>query len=399
MTFRKIAAILLLALCAPASYAAGVVTMSGPRLYVDAPSGTDPYAWYPALDLNTIPFHTGSGAWGAQRAINAPTAPAITTSADVATNGELATCIAVSGRRCTVTANLTSFDSYPTVTSITDVEIVVPNGILINGMTLSYGATTDRLKITKASGDTIGGQIHGLGFYGHTNDLIIDGIQASGATGTSGAMLFADASDFTRVAIVNNQIICANYCSGYGGIDWVIAGNSIVHDANLTDNSGDWGFRLGGHANESGPYVIFRNEVHGDRFPKFRFDPSSDTDPYYIYAAENITMDRNEGKFFSIVGASGSPWDRIAGAWILNNTHYVDGLVQMEMTRADATPGADYVRANGNTINGHTSGITAGGAADADTTGNTYNAALGTDPAFNTSGIGAGDPRAIDYTP
>jgi hypothetical protein len=358
------------------------------RTSIVPPVTTDLYPWYTALDLLTIPHHAGSGAWGAQLEIQAPAAPVTTRNVNAANASQLETEMATPGSRITLTGNIAAFGvSF----DVTDVDIIVPNGIVVDSSTWSSGGTKTRLRIRKADGDTIGGQLCGMDFTGGTvRDLIIDGLQHSGNPGGDGSCFFFGA-DTERVAIVNNRAKSNKCVFGYGGRHMVFAGNSIQHDADNTATTGDWGFRHADSADTYGPYVYFQNDIRGGTFAPLRFHTCPvNTTPYYVWIAEN-NFSSLEGIFVemqSIVGHEAYP--PLDGAWILNNTAYMPGAFRMNMTEAGV-----YTRINGNTIYGHTSGLTAGDAVDADTSGNTYNAVNPGAPAWGA----AGDPTGIDLTP
>lgn len=372
---------------------AQAATPSAPVLCLDAASsctsttGASPYPWYPALDLNQIPFHVGAGAWGPRVAIQAPAAPVITSQSTASNLAQLSAAMAVPGRRVTITANI--IGGAVMVPTITDVEVIVPNGILVKEVTFGRWQSTvfNRVRFTKPSGETIGGQLHQFDVMGASfNDLIIDGLQFSG----SGAQLaiYFDAP-VNRAAIVNNRMRSNTAVFGYGGTHLVVAGNSAQHDANGTIEGGDWGFRNGGGQGAVGPYVYFRNDIRGAHYSPLRFHPSPGVSPFYAWISQNVFAGSTENRFIEIHDATDESNPAIAGVWILNNTAYVNGGLGMNMSRA-----GNYARINGNTIYGTTSGLNSGPARDSDVSGNTYGARRA-DPAWGA----AGDPTGINVTP
>jgi hypothetical protein len=358
-------------------------------------SGTDPNPLYSALDMNTIPFHVGAGGWGAQLPFETATPPTITRSANASTLSELQTEMAIAGTRVTITANISSGQ---VASPANDVEVVLPNGLLVNGVTIGNFGTTiaNRIRITKASGDSIGGQWHLLTFTGDTGDnLIVDGIQISGDHAADPALYPAYTTGSNRVAILRNQIIGIHSCFGYGGTNYLLAGNSLRHNAGDVEGGGEWGMRISG----KGPHIVVDNDVRSTvtSYAPIRFHPSAGSGLHYCYAARNTTVNRQAGRVIDMEDVeSSTSYANMDGGWILNNNFYVNGNVQHEMTR-DIGGGAtaDYCRVNGNTVYGHTTGLTDGGAPDGDDTGNTYNATAGSDPAWGA----AGDPTGIDWTP
>ncbi len=358
--------------------------------------GTDPNPLYSALDMAHVPFHNGAGAWGAQLAFQTAAPPTITSDVNVASGAELSAALAVNGRRATLTANITSGSAQGF--DITDNEIVVPNGFLLANFVIGTFSpateNTTRLRITKASGDSIGGQVHELTMFGASaQDIIIDGLQLSADTSGNAIPVYIDCPTTSRHAYLRNQMISAIATYGYGCEHLLICGNSAYHDANATGDAGDWGFRI----SSPGASIFFQNEVRGNSYAPLRWHPRNGSALQYGWAAENRFVSLVEGRTFDChdtAGTSGYP-NNIDAIWMLNNTFYVDNDFVQLTQRNDASPAVDYFRINGNTVYGSAGTFGDGGAADGDVTGNTYNATLGTVPAWGA----AGDPTGIDWTP
>jgi hypothetical protein len=370
----------------------------------EAPGGTDPYYWYPALDLNDFPPHTAAGAWGAQLAVQTPAAPVITGSANASNLAELEAAMGTPGTRVTLTASILSGQADPV--AVTDVEIIVPNGIVLNivwggsGLFGTNETVWTRVRWTKASGDSIGGQLHQFALLGGTrSDIVVDGLQLSAQDST---IACANLDDVSRLALVNNQMHSVNNNYAYGSRHVVVAGNSCKH--NSADGTGPlsaWGYRCGagGTGSANGPYIFYQNDIRGTTYFQIRFHPSSGSDPFYAWVKENILLDRTGGAMIGCGDTDTSTgYADIAGLWYIDNTMYINesnaGLSQTG-TRADASPVTEYWRINGNTVHGSTGAFSAWGAADSDTTGNTYNPTVGSDPAWTA----AGDPTGIDTSP
>jgi hypothetical protein len=362
-------------------------------------SGTDPNPLYSALDMNTIPFHVGAGAWGAQLVFQTASLPTITSDVNVATGAELSAALAVNGRRATLTANITSGSAQGF--DITDNEIVVPNGFLLSGFVIGTFSpateVTTRLRITKASGDTIGGQVHELTMFGATaQDIIIDGLQLSADTSGNAIPIYIDCPTTTRHAFLRNRIISAVATYGYGCEHLLICGNSAYHDANNTGDGGDWGFRI----SSPGASIFFQNDVRGNSYAPLRYHPRNGSALQYAWAKSNtfVSHDVAGGRVIDThdtAGTSGYP-NNIDAVWFLDNTFYVDQPMTELTTRDDASAAADYVRKTGSTVYGSNGPFGSGGASDADvTTGNTFNVTNPGEPAWGA----AGDPTGIDWTP
>jgi hypothetical protein len=373
---------------------AQAATPRAPVLCLDAASncasapGASSYPWYPALDLNQIPFHAGAGAWGPQLAIQAPAAPVITSSANVANASQLQACMAVAGRRCTITANI---DGFGINGNVTDVEVVVPNGIVVKNATWSSGGTKTRLRFTKAPGDTIGGQMHGMDFVGGTTtDLIIDGLQFS-ASNAGLCIFFGGNTPPNRVAIVNNRFRSNNAVFGYGAQNLVVAGNSAQHDANNIIEGGDWGFRMGDGPGTYGPYVFFQNDIRGGNYAPIRFHTAPvNVTPYYVWVGYNNFVSR-EGRFVEEHAIPGNEhYPPLTGSWLINNTAYMPGSFGMASNRAGV-----YSRIVNTTIYGATAPLTTGTSIDASIIGTIHNVINPGAPAWG----GAGDPSGINLNP
>lgn len=364
--------------------------------------GGNPNALYSALDMDDVPFHNGAGDWGSQVAFQTATPPTITSDSNASTFAELETAMGVTGRRVTLTANITGGNIN--IAAVTDVEVVVPNGILLNGIVWGNGTTGtvfNRVRWIKASGDSIGGQVHNFRILGASlSNWIIDGLQISGAAGGDGLAIYpgTNTDSPTRGAILRNRMISAAGLYGYGGTHLLVAGNSGRHDANDTNDLGDWGFRNGGGAASNGPYIYFENDLRGERYAKIRFHPSSSGSPYYAYVAGNYFVDRVENRSLDCNDTASTPtYPDIDAVWFNDNRIYVTAGGGMGMRRADSSATVNYVRMIGNIVNGASSYLTAGGAADVNdiTADNTQNASAGSDPAWQF----AGDPTGIDWSP
>ena len=366
--------------------------------------GGNPNALYSALDMDDIPFHNGSGAWGAQLAFQTATPPTITSDVNVTTVAELQTACSTPGTRATLTADITGGN---VTGDMTDIEIVVPNGRILNGTVFgTYNGSTvlTRMRFTKASGDSgIGGQMHMIQLYGATaRDIIVDGLQLSATLGGQGLPFFFDGQflDTERVAILRNRIKSDSATYGYGVPHLLIAGNSAYHDANNADNSGDWGYRI----SSAGPAIFFENDTRGNNYSPLRFHPRDGSALQYAWCSGNTFVNNDtvsgSARTFDCndTGGSSSYPENIDAVWMLNSTFYLEsaGFSQGNTRSSPASgPTVDYFRINGCTVNGDLGPFTDGGASDGDVTGNTYNAALGTVPAWGA----AGDPTGIDTTP
>lgn len=366
------------------------------------------YPYYTALDLATIPFHTGSGGWGAQRAVVAPTAPTTTSTSNATSLAALQTAVAVAGRWVTCTAGFTG-GSLNTVAA--GVRISVAPGVLIDGELIVNQATTNLQIDGTALTAGAGGQIRFLGIGGGvSDDVIIGGLSITGDD-TDDAHALQVFNGVRKCAIVNNRINAG--ASGYigTGSDIVFAGNSINTGAGPGAGSLEaWGIRESG----DGPIIVFQNDIRCARTPgnpayhRVRTAPNADTQ--LIWVADNTFVDLSESRIYWVNTYSGHqpPLARAAGSWFLNNRVYGTGS-GLSIDTGSGGPGstgsgdnnasAVYSRVNGNTIYG--TGFSAAsidiegtGATDTDKTGNTFNATAAA-PAWGA----AGDPTGLDWEP
>lgn len=116
------------------------------------PSG-EPYLYYPALNMLTIPFHEGSGPWGAQRRIEPPIAPTITGQVTVTTEAEWLLHNTTPNLRIIIPASVTIAPTTGLYVRASDVEVVYEDGAVNTG----YQAIPDehsRVVIRSAAGVT-----------------------------------------------------------------------------------------------------------------------------------------------------------------------------------------------------------------------------------------------------
>lgn len=287
-----------------------------------ATGGTDPYPWYPRLDLSTIPFHTASGAWGARRVIASPAAPTITNFVNI--NEAFVAALGPgrgianppAGTRYTVTGNITG--SFRLEGTITDCEVVIPPGFICG--TLNVGGASTNINRFRLRGSTVGthsgGQFNNvdLNFLGGVGrDIIFDGIKLASPFNRDGYSLVVTGS-FERFAIVNCKFRA--YLSMYfgEGTDMVWAGNSLVAGAYTigqmpTDNSDvgspQWNIR---HSTR-GPVVLYENDLRGYKYHRFRTgaNTADEASSTYHYIAKNQIVDEQEASISLVLGAVQSP--------------------------------------------------------------------------------------------
>ena len=122
---------------APNSPAAGASGARGGGAAVCPAPGaavSEPYRWYPALDLARIPFHTSAGSWGPRTPITAPAPPVTRRTVHVNSAAQLAADARVPGSIIIVDAAFIG----PTIIAgdVADIDIVVPPGRRVSQLTI-----------------------------------------------------------------------------------------------------------------------------------------------------------------------------------------------------------------------------------------------------------------------
>jgi len=393
----------------PLTAGAGNYALSGQTAgltYTSAPSA-EPYAWYPALDLSTIPFHAGSGVWGPQRVVTAPTAPqGPFTDVTVTTGAELQAQIYTPNRRITVNGNLTTNLVF-NAGNITDVDIIIPPGSSLRAPyfgNFSVSRTITRLRLRGPTiGAYSGGQIHQMDWADVTtgSDFIVDGLALSGDVATPAF----NRAPVSRIALVNCILSSGCYGANTTGTDMVMAGCTILTGQNLAlQGTGDeeaYGWRMN---RECQGYQIMYN--CDDRstptrttssHARVRCHPNPGLD--YVYIDHNRFVDRVENWLFICDAAFGSGTGIARGVWYQNNECITDG------TGVQNTPklyGGDtqYAYCQNNTfkstgfLSDANIGLTGTVNGSSGKSGNTYQGLIA-DPSW----YPPGDPATIDWTP
>jgi hypothetical protein len=375
-----------------------------------ASSASDAYEWYPALDLSTIPFHVGSGVWGPQRAVVAPTAPqGPFTDVTVTTAAELQAQIYTPHRRITVDGLIDG--SLVIDSDISDVDVIVLPGSRLGSMFIGNFGTPITVNRVRFRGPTVGsysgGQIHKLDWTDNTTgaDFIIDGVAMSG----DGANPAVSRIPLTRVALVNSIVSSGCYALSTTSTDMVVAGCTILTGQNLAlQGTGDeeaYGWRMNREC--QGYQIMYECDDRStstrdeSSHARVRCHPNPGLD--YVYISDNRFVDRVENWLFICDAAFGTGTGVARGVWYLNNECITDGTGTG--TLANTTPklyGGDteyaYVQNNTFKSTGFTSdsniGLTGTVNGSAGKSGNTYTSLI-SDPSW----YSPGDPTTIDYTP
>lgn len=370
---------------------------------VDA-GGTAPYAWYPALDLNTIPFHVGAGVWGPQRQVVAPEAPrGPFTDVTVTTGAELAAQIYTPGRRITISGNIDTGTTFG-AGNISDVDIIVPPGSRIRAPYFGNFGTPRTINRLRLRGPTIGaysgGQVHQMDWADNVTggDFIVDGLAL---TGNVANCAFSRAP-VNRTALVNCIISSGCYGVSTTGTDMVMAGCTILTGQNLAlQGTGDeeaYGWRMNNVCR--GYQIMFNCDDRSDprrttsSHARWRCHPDPGLD--YVWINSNRFVDRVENWLGIVDGPFGGGAGLARGVWYQNNECITDGTGALNAAKLY---GGDtqyaYIQNNTFRSTGFTGDASIGmtGTVQTVKSGNAFLSLPGSDPAW----FEPGDPATINW--
>lgn len=386
----------------------------GRRAKYVAPAGVaDPYDWYPALDLNDVPFHTAAGSWGAQQTVQAVVEPTITRSVTVTTEADLASALAITGSR--VYADFSTTNDLALTGSKTDVELIIPSGRSFRGIVIgsfAQAATLTRVRVRggtlgQFSGGTIGGN---LTFLANTHtDIHVDGVQFASLNADSAGVVtsFYDTSSplATRFAITNTRSHCEEAAHYVYANHFVFAGNTTFTGRNPdVSNASSEAWCIRGRGS---PVLIYDNYLRGQKFHRARVAPTvTFDDPQYSWVSGNTFVDLRQARIWNATANADDNAPVTPGAnrytdatWFVDNAVYAeasDGSGLAPNIEGDNV--ATYLRFTGNSFYGDFAQSTlntassASAATDKDvSTGNSFNA-IQAPPAWNR----AGDPTGVD---
>ncbi|MCC6526462.1 MAG: hypothetical protein IT373_27690 [Polyangiaceae bacterium] len=273
-------------------------------------SGGEPYRWYPALDLATVPFHATSP-------VRAPDPPATTTTVHVSDAPGLVAAALVPGTEVVVDADIAG----PIIVfgEVVDVDIVVPVGVTLGQLILGVISPPSRVERVRVRGSTPGthsGGVVGLIMTPDGGDhIILDGIDLNG--GTPDGLLYQLGTS-GRVAIVNVR----GHAAGAGSLgrasDLVVAGSTFrtsVRARSVNGFSEGWGLR---HVPDR--FVLYQSRIDGTRYHRVRLHPEPGA-TQYAYVAENTFVDPYEARILWGADVAGNG-ARLAGMWAHQNQIY-----------------------------------------------------------------------------
>jgi hypothetical protein len=307
---------------------------------------TEPYRWYPALDLARVPFHHADGPWGPRAPIKAPAPPVTRRTVRVTNAAQLVAEARIPGSQITIDADYIGHAVL--FGDVSDIDIVVPPKRTVAQLWIgsaSPRSTTRRVRIRGLTpGEHSGGLIGRIAFYSDpATDLIIDGVDLNGDDGQGGHLLLHFRRSAERIAVVNVRGHSVGPGTLGGGTDMVFAGNRFMTGAREREINGypeGWGIRAGGRI------VVYDNRIDGTRYHRVRVHPGEVPRPEYAWVANNIFVDPYEARIFDASDATGKrPPDRFAGVWAICNQVYAHSKCTSPGFEA---PHADYARLTSN---------------------------------------------------
>lgn len=370
----------------------------------------DPFTWYPTLDKALLPFHAGAGDWGPQSTIKEPAGPTTTSTGTAGTLAQLQDAVATPGTQVTLTDDIGP-GSY-TSGDITDVDLIIPTGALLNNPSFGAGNVVTRFRIRGSTvGSYSGGQMHvcNMNFNVTGSDFIVDGV---GCTGTEdfGALNIGAAAGFSRGAVVNCRIASGGFGIGSTISDLTVAGCSILTGLvwPWTTNDEAYGIRF---YNESlGNLVAAYNDIRsnpgrgGASHARVRCHPNTGLD--YVAVMWNYFVERVELHLFLCDAAAGGGTGKARCVWWNENESIT--------THTSSDAGADVPKIYGNTGDGYDtdrayiqnndfasngflddSDIALTGELATTKSGNSYTTTIPSDPAWGA----AGDPSGLNIAP
>ena len=383
------------------------VRNSGGSLLVPV-SSTEPFSLFPALDLKTIPFHVGSGPWGPQRQVIAPTLPTITREVTVTNSTQFQAEVYTPETRIIFDGVVDG--GLVIDQDISDIDIVVlPTSRMGTPFIGNFGTpiTVNRVRLRgPTAGSFSGGQIHKLDWTDNTTgaDFIIDGVTLTG----NGANSALSRIPLSRIAVVNSIISSGCYGASTTGTDMIMAGCTILTGQNLSlQGTGDeeaYGWRMNREC--QGYQIMFmcddRSTSTRDEssHARVRCHPNPGLD--YVYISDNRFVERVENWLFICDAAFGTGTGIARGVWYKNNECITDGTGTG--TLANTTPklyGGDteyaYIENNSFKSTGFLSlaniGLTGTVNGSAGRSGNNFSSLI-SDPSW----YAPGDPSTANWT-
>jgi hypothetical protein len=368
---------------------------------------TDPYPHYTAFDRNIVPWHTGSGGWGAQVTLESPALPVTNRSVTVSTAGAFNTEASVAGSLITI--DTTIADTNVLVINASDIDVIIPPGVNVGLIDFGSFPRTTAIARVRIRGNTpyvrSGGMFGTLRILPSTlhiyTDIVIDSLDMDGK-GPGGGIerevnIFANVN---RMCVVNCRLIAA-------GWNWLSKTESdscrhvVIANCNFASGqaaraelSFAEGWSIRGYG---GPFTIIDSRIQTTRYHAIRL-ASRDTVGELLYVGNSTLVTVSEGKtawaWNNLGGSEGFPTAEGDGAIFTGCNIYAysecSGPAEINTTNvAFATISNNNFYSGGSATwaQGTVDGYVKGGGVG---TGNTFNA-LGSLPAWSA----VGNPTSI----
>jgi hypothetical protein len=266
------------ALLIAGAVSAQIIIQSGPRPYRPTALAADTLTCISDAELAKIPWHSGSGDWGAQRAVECADLPTTTTTASCSTRAACNSAI-TSGVQLTITAGWAASSGGLSANGVSDIDIIINSGVLIGHIQFGDLGTCSpaqaRIRVRGPTPGTFsGGTVGQLRFGNCVNHVTVDGIAVNGdstyPTGGEAFQCFRPTGATTHYTLIQVRALCPAYF-WLGDTDHLVlngvaaqsgaASDSAITTAGYSLSTGSWALR-----NEGGQVTIVNSDI---RTPKY----------------------------------------------------------------------------------------------------------------------------------
>lgn len=240
-------------------------------------------------DLQRIPWHNGSGAWGSQVRLEFPAQPVTTRSVSVSTREQFNVAASVAGSQITITSGWG--DNTTATVNANDVDVVIPAGVSIGAIEFGVWPRSTAIARVRIRG---GGRMGQYRDHALVSDVTLDGIDLNGGSGFGGSETNQAFRAYgTRIAVLNTRAIAGAYVWLGSARHVVIRNSNLYHGAasiaQLGSDPGGWGIR-----NTSGPITILDSRIQGTRYNNLRMQAAG-VGQELLYVARTTFVNTAEG--------------------------------------------------------------------------------------------------------
>jgi hypothetical protein len=251
---------------------------------------------FPGLNLGSIPWHNGSGAWGPQVLIEYPSLPVTMKTVNVSTPQEFRYAASDPGTEIVITTGWAG--NLNVVINANDIDVVIPPNVAIGGVELGTWprqTPISRVRIRgPVPGTHSGGRMGQFRDFALASDIIIDGIDINGDSEFGvGETNQAFRVSGTRIAVINTRAIAGAYLWLGAAKHVIIANSNFYHGAATRSAMGiseGWGIR-----NTGGPITIIGSRVEGTRYHNIRVQSVGGTGEL-LYVSDSVLVAVHEGR-------------------------------------------------------------------------------------------------------